>query len=457
MGAVPSLKDNWKLAIILLVQIALLGLIFRPGHFLWWDECTNVLLAKSVALNPFSFETGVIGLHIESFRPHLLPWLIAIFGGSPEAGLYLVILSSFLAIILFYKFVETELGSDAAALSSIALMASFWFLHMSTRLYNDVPALPLAFTTLLLAQRKMAKEAGVAFGLAALMRYTNFIIIFPVAFMLLKGEKKNVVQALLPFAISAAAILSIQLVLSDFLVYGLPFVSPIHQLLIFSNSPVPPQIFYYLEMFFSENPLLTALSIAGIAIAFVEKRSALLVWFFSTYLFLELPLMHKEPRYVLALMPLFGLFAGLFMARVGESLQKATKINLLKNFLFVAAALLLIYPVSGRIASINSLEGGDPLFIKSLPLLDGKTIITNWHIEYKCHLNATVYSLWFKDDLTAAKDKLDYAVIYVSEYGGDAGGYSQNHHALLGDDFVLEKNITESEYKIGRVEIFRRK
>ncbi len=446
-----AISRHRNLILLILLQLIILSFVFKPDHFLWWDECTHMLLAKSVVRNPLAFETGVIGLYIESFRPHLLPWFLALLGADPYAGLFLMLGFSLLATALFYKLIQAEIGEEAAFLASLILITSLSFLQYSVRIYNDVPSLPIAFAALLLAKEKNAKWAGIMFGLSLMMRYTNVLFFFPVAYLLLKDENRR--KALTRFLLWSLVVFSIQLVVSDTLVYGIPFASLPHQLIIFSESPKVPQILYYMEMLFAENPILLAFSIAGAAFAFAERRYMILIWLAATML-LELPMVHKEPRYVLTFVPIFAILAALCIVRLGEKINEITKLKKARLVLYAIVALIVLIKVPGHLKAINDTYGGDSLLIKTFPIVEGKTILTNWHIEYKCHANATVYSLWFKEDLEAAKN-LDYVVIFTSEYGEPDS--SARYYKLLGDDFVLVQNLTEPGYKFGRAEIFARK
>jgi 4-amino-4-deoxy-L-arabinose transferase-like glycosyltransferase len=416
-----------------LLQAALIAFTINPSTYLWWDECMNLLTAKQVLADPLSFnEYGVIGWHLESYRPHLLPWLLALLGGSQEAGIWLVALSALAATLALFLLARDEFGADAGLLAGIVAVGFFDYALYSVRLYNDMPGLALSLLALYSMRRKRAWLSGALYGLAFIARYTSAMMALPLAYLLLEearegGGLKGIARPAAGFAAFAAAAASLQLLLSDTLVYGVPFASIPIQLMIISDSPGVGEQFYYLGRLAAQNPAASLAFLAGLLLALKERRLLMPVFFASALAMLELSVTHKEPRYLVYFIPPFAALAGFGAARAASALASlgrrapwgALPGRAAGALLLASFAALMLWTAWGTAQEVRWLNWGETAinsFIMGLAeRAEGKVVATNEFAPIACHSNATVYALPVEEGaFREVAAKVDYIIFVYS-------------------------------------------
>lgn len=152
------------------------------------------------------YETGVRPVYdplIEFFPPFfypfdsdpLIPWLLktgwTVTGGVSQIHLQVLLAASLAGIILTSFLFGKRLGGDKTGLACALFTAtSPFFIVYSTVGYLDVPAIFLAFASLLLLAERQTLLSGLLLGLAILTK-RNMVLFFPVHLLLImEGEQR---------------------------------------------------------------------------------------------------------------------------------------------------------------------------------------------------------------------------------------------------------------------------
>ncbi len=255
----------------------------------------------------------------------LYPWLIRIgtwvTGNAHVSGLLLSTTALVIAVICFRRLVCLDYGPTIAlrAVWFLLIFPTAYFLHAA---YAESLFLALILGALLAARRLRWWQAGLLGGLAAITRATGIGILLVLAceaFLQWRESRKWKWEWLWLLAIPLcyAVYLSINLhVAGNALAFvearrqffraspDWPWVGIIHLVRDFQRSPNQSEIVSIQELFF------VGLSLVGTAISWVRLRPSYALWMtFNWAAFACQTFILSAPRYVIALFPLFILFA----------------------------------------------------------------------------------------------------------------------------------------------------
>lgn len=313
-------KLGFLLAVFVLAQAIIIALRWQKP--LIWDSSVYVGMGK------FLYSLGEIGFW-EHFRPPLIPLLI---GAIWKTGLFfpnlaritgLVISTASLAAI--YEMVNADFDQEIAFYTALFIAASGIYLRWGHYLLTGIPAAAMTFGAIHFAKNKKEVKSGLLAGSAFLTRFptalaapaagiTLLITIIPIRQWLkiqdnlaeIKPAFVSIAKLGLAFALPVLSYLTV----NHFI--GKGFLHPIS-----AGASVPtlnPDKYFFGLYFLKEavitNPLLLLAPI-GIFTALKNRDEefygylagfALFYGFFTFY-------PHKEPRFMLAFLPLLALFA----------------------------------------------------------------------------------------------------------------------------------------------------
>lgn len=379
---------NKKLVAVLGFQLFLLLSVIKPDAMLWWDECTQLLLAKTVLQNPLQFhDYGVTGWHVESGKAHLFPWLLALLGANQGIGIMMNAILSLIVSFLVFKITEKEFGRTAAFLS-VLIMLSFAdpFLLYSVKLYNHALAITLSLLSVYLMQNGRQTASAIAFGFSLISRYDTWITAGPLIYILIKNNKDKWKTPLKNFFLISVAIASIQFIISDTLEFGTPFASFMYERGVFTSIPPVKEALYYFWRFFGGNPIAAVFLVAGVALAWKQKKWAFLLWLASALIFWELLTPFKSLRFLISILPVFASVAAFGFASVIETFGKnKPTIATVAISLFLAYNLLLSFSGMGF---VNGALSNDERLSDIAGRIGNGTVVTNAFSPLACYSNS---------------------------------------------------------------------
>jgi phosphatidylinositol glycan class B len=219
-----------------------------------------------------------------------------------------------LGTLALYRLVEERDGSSPALLA--ALVHATWggWLLYAARPLGDALSVAALLPALLFAQRRRGFHSGLFLGVAFVIRYPSAVFALPIAASLLRNRRE-----LLAFIAGGLAVL-FALALLDSVTWGSPLASVFRYLdfnLNHSQQFGERPWWWYAPMLASMAPLLLSWHfLLGL------RRADLVVGAFATYLGALILVAHKEPRFLVPLLPLFTAIAAapafLDLARLGR-------------------------------------------------------------------------------------------------------------------------------------------
>ncbi len=440
---------NKKLVLVLAFQFFLLLSVIKPDAMLWWDECTQLLLARTALQNPLQFhDYGVVGWHVESGKAHLFPWTLALLGANQGMGIITNAILSLIVSFLVFKIAEKEFG-ETAAFFSVMIMLSFVdpFLLYSVKLYNHILAIALSLLSVYLMQNGRRTASAIAFGFSLISRYDTWVTAGPLVYLLVKESKKNWKTPLKNFFLISIAIASIQFIISDTLEFGTPFASFIYERGIFLGIPPVNQPLYYFWRFFGGNPMAAVFLVAGSALAWKRKKWAFLLWLASALIFWELLTPFKSLRFLITLLPIFSPIAAFGFVSLTKNLPKAVATAAIFAFIVYSAFLAV-----SHIDFVKYALADDDRLRDIADHVGNKTVITNAFSPLACYSDAKVLLLP-SDEAQFRKMNYDYLLIYSESFKPDYLG-----KALLGlqKTNYRSRTFNSTAYEEGTMDLYVR-
>lgn len=342
---------------------------------LWWDEAVYLGLSKSL-------QSGHYWLNApgnESFRPPLLPAILAVF---PEQAHWLLPpIFTFLAVLAAF-YLGRSVSREAGLWTSLLVGTNSLFLFFASKLLTEALFITLTTTAFLFLLKAMKKGKpihfvlfGVLAGLTFLTRYAGALLILAALILFLKEKKlKQTHYWLFPFL----------LVLIPWIFLGLlNFGNPLGALFqasqavdgsFFSGGPE-----FYLVHWIPIFGFLGLLAIPGL-LAMKKKVPLALVLVLSLGFFTLLP--RKEERYLLHFLPFYALFFSLGITRLKEKIpsKMITTIILILMAVSLYSGITLIQGDPGQALKQASLsiQTSGKIMTNALPLVhyySGKEIV----------------------------------------------------------------------------------
>ena len=241
------------------------------------------------------------------------------------SGRVVVILFSLVNLWLVYQIGKKWFNSHAVGVLAMFFLATSK-LHTSfaaSVLPRTVASTFVLLAVLLLFSRsdrtRLTLLAAVCLGIGACIRFSEGIFLLPAVLQLvLEKRYKDVVILCVVFGVTCAAIFGI----SDAIYWGRPFHSLIYAFKFTiiegkSTSGLDP-LYYYLKKFSTW----TNLFVLGLAVLFFRvRRWTFIGWAFIPIFVLSL-FPHKEPRYIVPIIPFIAIIAGASFWRLLGNLKK---------------------------------------------------------------------------------------------------------------------------------------
>jgi hypothetical protein len=202
-----------------------------------------------------------------------------------------------LGTLALFRLVEERDGNGPALLA--ALVHATWggWLLYAARPLGDSLSVAALLPALLFAQRRRGFHSGLCLGLACVIRYPSVVFALPIAVSLFRQRRE------LGAFIGGGLLVLLGLALLDSATWGSPLASVFRYLdfnLNHSQQFGEQPWWWYAPMFASMAPLLLSWHfLLG------WRRRDLIVGAFATYLGTLILLAHKEPRFLVPLLPLF--------------------------------------------------------------------------------------------------------------------------------------------------------
>lgn len=417
---------------------------------LWWDECTQLLLAKTVKQNPLEFhDYNIGGWHVESGKAHLFPWLLALLGANQQVGIIFNALLSLVVSCLLFKIAEREFG-ETVALLSVLIMLSFVdpFLLYSVKLYNHMLAIALSLLSIYLMQNGRQAASAIAFGFSIISRYDTWPTAAPLIYLLVKDNPDEWKPKIKSFSMIALAIASIQFVLSDILEFGIPFFSLIYESGIFLGISAVNQPLYYFWRFLGGNPMSAVFLVASIPFLWKAKKGLFLAWLIPALVYFEVLTPFKSLRFLITILPIFSLLAAFgFTSLFGKLFGRN------KSIIVVAILLFMVYnaflAVSQKVFVTYALADDNRLK-DAIDFVGDKIVVTNTFSPLACYSSAKIFILP-PDEEQFQKLKFDYLLVLSESFKPD---YLNN--ALSDLEKVNYEKRTYTGYEYGTLDLYVR-
>jgi len=287
------------------ISLAFAALMYGTYKYPVWD--TTVYLSNA---NYFLTGAG----YFEILRAPLLPLMIAAMPRGLENFLAPLFIVLFLVSVYF---IGSELfDRKTGILASVLVAATPLFILWSPRVLTDVPAAAFTVIAFIFLNRALKSPKNLyAFALfsslAFLTRYPAAII-FPIGMLYYLARKKArmFLEKETYFSAAAFALPILLWLFWNFKNFGGPFFSILEGIMIVNASALSPK-FYYLTSFYETFSLLALPAIISVVAGIMQIRkykqnALLLLWLLAGYAALSL-LAHKEARYIMFLLPAFGI------------------------------------------------------------------------------------------------------------------------------------------------------
>lgn len=339
-------KENWLIILIFLVAFSLSLLPLRAVFY--WDESVYLLNAEH-------FYEGQDNYSEIDFRPPLLSFLISltyIIWHSFHSAKFLVAVLSALSVPILYLY-SRDISKRAGHFAALIFAMSAFVLYFSSRILTDVPSIFLIISALYAYSQHKKRDdnllaflAGILGGLAVLMRFSSLLILFAILiFELLMFVKnlswnnaKNIFKSYLVF-VSGFLLPMIPFFIWSFFEFNNLF-HVMERAQVIIGWSTHQNIWFYFSPFIEAFGILLVIFLVGLisAIALNKNRQTFLMlsWLFVSVFFL-LWTGHKEPRYLLLIIPAFVYFSSFGI----ETIIKSFKKKIVKNAVIVAFVLLI--------------------------------------------------------------------------------------------------------------------
>ena len=343
---------SWFVAQERAVQVALLLAVatrtwfaFADHSVFWPDEIYQSIepahrLAFGYGLLPWEFRDGARSWAFPALLALPLR-VLALFGVKSALGYVVVARLVMVALAVWGVGVGVEYarrlgGKSAALIAAFALAVFPPLLVYSHRTLQESASVPLVLVTPLLLldrSRKAAVWAGLAIGLATLLRFQCALVagVFAVALIVQRREGQLTAYIRAGAAVAAAG------GLLDWFTWGRPFHSFITYVqfnLIRSGASTfgvsPPD--YFLKTLWTSSGVMVLPIAVGFLVAGVRARAAALAVLLFIGLHSAIP--HKEFRFILPVLPLMLSLGAVGLVRLAERKQPAP--------LWIPAALALL-------------------------------------------------------------------------------------------------------------------
>lgn len=440
---------NKKLIAVLGFQLFLLLSVIKPDAMLWWDECTQLLLAKTALQKPSQFhDYGVEGWHVESGKAHLFPWLLALFGADPARGIILNAILSLVVSFLVFKITEREFG-ETTALLSVLVMLSFVdpFLLYSVKLYNHMTAMTTSLLAVYFAQRGRTLASSATFGLSMISRYDAWVTAVPVAYLLVKNSPVDWKKSLGTLFLVSSAVASLQFVVSDILEFGRPFASFAYEKSVFAGMAPSSEPSYYLLRFLQINPLSAFFLPVGVFLAWKSGKNQFLTWLLPALVFFEVLTPFKHLRFLISLLPILSPLAAFGLV----SVAKRTGWRAMPAILVLFSSYNAYLAVSQMDFAASALH--DDIWIRDVAdFVGNKSVLTNYFSPLACYSGAKIQVLP-PDKTQFQKTNFDYLLVLSGSFKPD---YLADAISGLEKAGYRKRTINGTSYEYGNLDLYVR-
>ncbi len=298
--------------ILTVALLARLIYFFLPQN-VFWDGAVYVHMGKFLASG------GQFGLW-EPIRPLLWPILL---GGIWKVGLDVILVGRLInialaigIIYLTYKIAQKVFGETTARIAALLLIFAPLFFLFSLKLYTGILGVFLGLLAMwfyLDDRIEFTFAAGLLLGLAFLTRFP--LALLALALLIITIARREVVKALMliaGFGFTTAAYFSYNL--SEYGNFFYPLIRNMWVLRIAGYWIRHLPIYTYLWVLLKENFLLL-LAFPALYLLLKEKKGYnIAIPFLIIFAFISF-MIHKEPRYILLVLPFAAILAGYSLSK----------------------------------------------------------------------------------------------------------------------------------------------